>query len=102
MEQYTDMCLTELFANMDEDNALQRRVNESISLNEMRHRGLDNCGFEGIRPLIIDESLSIFENTATMDQDENFDVDESSPAHVATDQIVTKRRLTELSIEVIR
>ena len=96
------MCLTELFANMDEDNVLQRGANESISLNEMRHHGLDNCSFEGIRPLFIDESSSVFEYTATIDEDEHNNVDESSPAHVAMDQIVTKRRLTELSIEVIR
>ena len=69
----------------------------------MRNRGLDNCGFEGIRSMTIDESSSIFQYTAaTIDEQEYNGLDESLTAHVETDQIITKRRLTELSIELIR
>ena len=53
--------------------------------------------------MTIDESSSIFQYTAaTIDEQEYNGLDESLTAHVETDQIITKRRLTELSIELIR
>jgi hypothetical protein len=47
LENHIEMFLTELVADMDEDNALQQS-DAAMSLNEFRKAGKDNCGYEGI------------------------------------------------------
>jgi hypothetical protein len=102
IQQYIDMCHTEMFANMDEDNALCERNSYSISLNEMRKRGQNNCGFEGIQPINIEETSCLFECSTISDGEQNGVTEEMSITHMGMDQIVTKTRLTELSIRIIR
>jgi hypothetical protein len=47
LNNHIEMCLTELVADMDEDNALQQS-DAPMSLNDFRKAGRDNCGYEGI------------------------------------------------------
>ena len=54
------MYLTEIVADMDEDNALQQ-TDAPISLNDFRKAGRDNCGYEGITANMVDESTCVFE-----------------------------------------
>jgi hypothetical protein len=91
-----------MFANMDEDNALCERNSYSISLNEMRKHGQNNCDFEGIQPINIEETSCLFECSTISDGEQNGVTEEMSITHMGMDQIVTKTRLTELSIRIIR
>ena len=45
--------MTELVANMDEDNALPN-ANAPISLHDIRKHGKDSCGYEGIWAMSVD------------------------------------------------
>jgi hypothetical protein len=104
LEAHIDMCLTELVADLDEDNAL-RSPNDPISLLGIRMQGSNNCGFEGIRAMEVDRLSRVYEIQRTNYEDNNSigdqDSTELTSGHVRMDNIVTKARLTELSIRVV-
>jgi hypothetical protein len=113
LENHIEMFLTELVADMDEDDALQQS-DAAMSLNDFRKAGRDNCGYEGITANMVDESKCVFEmhvpiapqsgdegvdNCCDDDPNENLP---RNPRLTETDQIITKARLTALSIDVVR
>ena len=102
LQNYIDTCHTELFANMDEDNALCQTFTKSILLIEMRKRGNDNCGFEGIRPMRINETSCVFALSTITNGEANLGTEEMPMVHTGRDERVTKQRLAELLIQVIR
>ena len=102
LENYIDMCMTELVADMDEDHVIQKTTEDPISLNNIRKRGIDNCGFEGIRSTDVDDSSCVFEFTVDDPEQGNTNGETTNQHAVAMDKIITKRRLTELSIRAIR
>ena len=93
LEAHIDMCLTELFADMDEDHRF-RSPDHPMSLYNIRKKGKDNCGFEGIRPMDVDRHAQVFEipdrngeGTESTTHDHS-----SQPATTGTnfDRIITK------------
>ena len=102
------MFLTELVADLDEDNALQHS-DAAMSLNEFRKAGRDNCGYEGITANMVDVNSCVFEmhmpNAQQSDNSGDDDPNEELPRNprlTETDQIMTKARLTAISLAVIR
>jgi len=101
------MFLTELVADLDEDNALQHS-DAAMSLNEFRKAGRDNCGYEGITANMVDVNSCVFEmhmpNAQQSDNSGDDDPNEELPRNprlTETDQIMTKARLTAISLAVI-
>jgi hypothetical protein len=113
LKNHIEMCLTELVADMDEDNALQRS-NAAMSLNNFRKAGRDNCGYEGITTNMVDEGMCVFKmhvpiarQAGEEGDDSSFDVNSSedlplnrrsTEPHIE----VTKARITALSIDVVQ
>jgi hypothetical protein len=109
LENHIEMYLTELVADMDEDDALQQS-DAAMSLNDFRKAGRDNCGYEGITANMVDESTCVFKmhvpiarQAGEEGDDYSSDVDNLPPNRRSTEHLeVTKARLTALSIDVVR
>jgi hypothetical protein len=116
LEKHIDTFLTELVADMDEDNALQQ-PDAPMSLDEFRKAGKDNCGYSGISANMVDENSCVFQmnvpaaghfrNSGDNDSDNSDDDDPSNdlprnPRRTQTDEVMTKARLTALSVNVVR
>ena len=70
--KHIDECLTELVSQLDEDNNLERVSNDDganqlsfMSLNELRGKGKDECGYTCIKPPAVDETNSSVYQFAT-------------------------------------
>jgi hypothetical protein len=105
LENHIEMALTELVADLDEDNEL-RSIDAPMSLREMRNKGKHNCGYAGVRAIAVDESSCLFqirgENGGNNENVTDNDTERTSGGSVQTDKIMSKARLTRLSIVAVR
>jgi hypothetical protein len=117
INNHIELHLTEMAAELDADNATSNEPsNPSVSLNQFRKNGRDKCGFTGIRANRVEENSCVFEIhhdsqvgaqilLQNEDPDNNSTNDRDVPPNPTCphpDQIMSKKRLTALSIQAVR
>jgi hypothetical protein len=108
---YIDDCLSELVSQLDADNQLFESTSHHgidnlsfMTMTDLRGSGADQCGYTCIMPPTVDETDCVyeFETNLTM-HDVNNPNESTNPALITfSPRMVSKARLTQLSIRSIK
>lgn len=93
--------MMELVANdMEDKHVIQTTTEDLISLYNIQKQGINNCGFERMCPMDINDFSCMFEFTVNNSKQGNTN-GETMDQPMAMEKIITKRCLMELSIQAI-